>query len=127
MSQTIPAGADVAADIPVLNGTDHVELYVGNARQAAYHYQRAFGFDVIAYAGPETGVRDRASYVLQQGKVRLVLTAGLDPESEITQHVALHGDGVKSIAFGVQDAVAAFNAATTRGAKSVLEPTRIDD
>jgi len=116
-----------SVDIPVLNGTDHVELYVGNARQAAYHYERAFGFDVIAYAGPETGVRDRASYVLQQGKVRLVLTAGLDPDSEITRHVALHGDGVKAIAFGVQDAVAAFNTATGHGAKPVLEPTRVED
>src|SRR5579864_3476728 len=113
--------------VPVLEGTDHVELWVGNARQAAYHYERAFGFDVIAYAGPETGVRDRASYVLQQGKVRLVLTAGLEPENEITKHVALHGDGVKAIAFGVEDAVAAFNNATGRGAKPVLEPTRVDD
>ncbi len=66
--------------MPVLEGTDHVELWVGNARQAAYHYRQAFGFDVIAYAGPETGVRDRASYVLQQGKVRLVLTAPLQPD-----------------------------------------------
>jgi len=72
--------------VPVLEGTDHVELWVGNARQAAYHYRKAFGFDVIAYAGPETGVRDRASYVLQQGKVRLVLTAPLQPEGDIADH-----------------------------------------
>ena len=113
--------------IPVLSGTDHVELYVGNARQAAYHYQHAFGFSVIAYAGPETGVRDRASYVLQQGKVRLVLTAGLAPESEITKHVHLHGDGVKAIAFAVEDANAAFRAATDRGAPGIQEPTRAED
>jgi 4-hydroxyphenylpyruvate dioxygenase len=118
---------ETGTSIPVLSGTDHVELYVGNARQAAYHYQRAFGFDVIAYAGPETGVRDRASYVLQQGKVRLVLTAALTPESPIGEHVRLHGDGVKAIAFGVEDAVAAFNAATGRGAKAILEPTRVED
>src|SRR5579864_1020114 len=99
--------ADVAA--PVLEGTDHVELWVGNARQAAYHYRQAFGFDVIAYAGPETGIRDRASYVLQQGKVRLVLTAPLQPEGEVADHVRLHGDGVKSIALGVEDCRAAFN------------------
>ena len=125
MAQALDVVQD--ANIPVLNGTDFVELYVGNARQAAYHYERAFGFDVIAYAGPETGVRDRASYVLQQGKVRLVLTAGLAPESDITKHVTLHGDGVKAIAFGVEDAVAAFNAATSQGAKAVLEPTRVED
>src|SRR5437016_1910052 len=85
-------------DLPVLGGTDHVELYVGNARQAAYHYRNAFGFDVIAYAGPETGVRDRASYVLQQGKVRLVLTAPPGPDGDVADHARRHGDGVKAIA-----------------------------
>ena len=113
--------------LPVLTGTDHVELYVGNARQAAYHYQRAFGFDVIAYSGPETGTRDRVSYVLQQGKVRLVLTAALRPEGDIAAHVQTHGDGVKAIALGVEDAVAAFAAATARGAPAILEPTRVED
>jgi 4-hydroxyphenylpyruvate dioxygenase len=116
-----------AVDTPVLSGTDHVELFVGNARQAAYHYRNAFGFDVIAYAGPETGVRDRATYVLQQGKVRLVLTAPLQPEGDIAQHVMLHGDGVKSIALRVSDARAAYTAATARGARSVQEPTRVED
>src|SRR5438309_255307 len=114
-------------DVPVLAGTDHVELYVGNARQAAYHYRNAFGFDVIAYAGPETGVRDRASYVLQQGKVRLVLTAPLGPEGTIAEHVRLHGDGVKTIALGVDDATAAFATATQRGARAVQEPSRVED
>ena len=96
--------AEVA--VPVLEGTDHVELWVGNARQAAYHYRKAFGFDVIAYAGPETGIRDRASYVLQQGKVRLVLTAPLQPEGDIADHLRLHGDGVRTIALRVADATA---------------------
>jgi 4-hydroxyphenylpyruvate dioxygenase len=124
---TTTLASDTALDVPVLNGTDHVELYVGNARQAAYHYQRAFGFDVIAYAGPETGVRDRASYVLQQGKVRLVLTAPLQPEGDIAAHVKLHGDGVKSIALRVADASAAYRAATARGARGVQEPQRAQD
>ena len=115
------------AGVPVLKGTDHVELYVGNARQAAYHYRKAFGFDVIAYAGPETGVRDRASYVLQQGKVRLVLTAPLAPEGPIAEHVRQHGDGVKTIALGVEDANAAFELATRRGARAVQEPARSED
>ena len=113
--------------MPTLAGTDHVELYVGNARQAAYHYQRGFGFDVIGYAGPETGVRDRASYVLQQGKVRLVLTAPLQPEGDIAEHVKLHGDGVKAIALRVDDAAAAHADAVSRGAKSLREPTHVED
>jgi 4-hydroxyphenylpyruvate dioxygenase len=116
-----------SVDLPVLSGTDHVELYVGNARQAAYHYQRAFGFDVIAYAGPETGVRDRASYVLQQGKVRLVLTAPMGPEGPVAEHVLRHGDGVKAIALRVDDATAAYQAATARGARGVQEPSRLED
>src|SRR5437016_14452630 len=111
-------------DLPVLGGTDHVELYVGNARQAAYHYRNAFGFDVIAYAGPETGVRDRASYVLQQGKVRLVLTAAMGPEGDIAEHVRRHGDGVKRIALRVEDATAAVEAATRRGARGRRWPSR---
>jgi 4-hydroxyphenylpyruvate dioxygenase len=111
----------------VLTGTDHVELWVGNARQAAFHYRQAFGFDVIAYAGPETGVRDRASYVLEQGKVRLVLTAPLGPDGAIAEHVRLHGDGVRTIALRVGSAAAAFDAATRRGARPVQEPTRAED
>src|SRR3989441_10324854 len=112
MTATVDLQADIGA--PGLLGTDHVELWVGNARQAAFHYRQAFGFDVIAYAGPETGVRDRASYVLQQGKVRLVLTAPLGPEGEIATHVRQHGDGVRAIALRVDDATAAFEAATRR-------------
>ncbi|MGH7687468.1 MAG: 4-hydroxyphenylpyruvate dioxygenase [Candidatus Dormibacteria bacterium] len=119
--------AATAVDVPVLGGTDHVELYVGNARQAAYHYRNAFGFDVIAYAGPETGLRDRASYVLQQGKVRLVLTAPMGPEGDIADHVRLHGDGVKRIALRVDDATAAYEAATRHGARGLGEPARSED
>ncbi|HEY2702854.1 MAG TPA: 4-hydroxyphenylpyruvate dioxygenase [Candidatus Dormibacteraeota bacterium] len=116
-----------ATDAPVLLGTDHVELWVGNARQAAHYYRTAFGFDVVAYAGPETGVRDRASYVLQQGHIRLVLTAALGPEGAVAEHVRLHGDGVRSIALRVEDATAAFEAAVARGARPVEEPHRVED
>jgi 4-hydroxyphenylpyruvate dioxygenase len=113
--------------LPVLKGTDHVELWVGNARQAAHYYRSAFGFNVVAYSGPETGVRDRSSYVLEQGKVRLVLTAPLGPEGEVAAHVNAHGDGVRAIALGVEDAAAAFNAAVSRGARPAAEPHRLDD
>ncbi|HYA01472.1 MAG TPA: 4-hydroxyphenylpyruvate dioxygenase [Candidatus Binatia bacterium] len=124
---TTATGTPTGLSAPVLAGTDHVELYVGNARQAAYHYQRAFGFDVVAYSGPETGVRDRASYVLAQGNVRLVLTAPLGPEGEIADHVRLHGDGVRAIALRVHDAGAAYRAALSRGARGLREPTRVED
>ncbi len=117
----------VNVGIPILEGTDHVELWVGNARQAAYHYRAAFGFDVVGYAGPETGVRDRASYVLEQGKVRLVLTAPLQPEGPVADHLRLHGDGVRAIALRVEDARAAYEAATARGARGVAEPTTVSD
>jgi 4-hydroxyphenylpyruvate dioxygenase len=112
--------------LPIL-GTDHVEFYVGNAKQAAYYYQSAFGFELIAYAGPETGVRDRTSYVLQQGKIRLVLTASLNPNSEIAKHVHLHGDGVKVLALWVDDAEKAYYETMSRGAKSAFEPKRLTD
>jgi 4-hydroxyphenylpyruvate dioxygenase len=117
----------VRSDAPVLSGTDHIELYVGNARQAAHYYRTAFGFDVVAYGGPETGVRDRASYVLQQGKVRLVLTAPMGPDGGIADHLRRHGDGVRALALRVDDAAAAFTAALARGATAVLEPTTIED
>src|SRR5580693_7141614 len=88
-------------DFLPLNGTDHIEFYCGNAKQSAYYYQSAWGYELVAYAGPETGVRDRASYVLQQDKIRLVLTTAILPDSEITKHVAFHGDGVKVLALWV--------------------------
>ena len=114
-------------DVPVLLGTDHIELYVGNARQAAHFYRSAFGFDVVAYSGPETGVRDRASYVLQQGRVRLVVTAPLAPSGEVAKHVQRHGDGVRVIALRVHDAGAAYEAALRRGARAVEEPHVVSD
>ena len=106
---------------------DYIEFYAGNAKQAAYYYCAAFGFDQVAYAGPETGVKDRASYVLQQNKLRFVITSSLKPDDEITRHVAAHGDGVKDIAIVVRDARAAYDAAIAGGAKSVLAPTEYSD
>jgi 4-hydroxyphenylpyruvate dioxygenase len=106
-----------------LLGIDHVELWVGNAKQAAHFYRTGFGFSPLAYAGPETGLRDRASWVLQQGTIRLVLTTALRPDSEIAAHVARHGDGVRDIALAVPDAPVAFWAAVERGARGVVEPT----
>ncbi len=106
---------------------DYVEFYVGNAKQAAHFYMTAFGFDQIAYAGPETGIKDRVSYVLEQNKLRFVITASLLPDDEIARHVALHGDGVKDIAILVEDANAAFDAAVRGGARVVLPPTVLDD
>jgi 4-hydroxyphenylpyruvate dioxygenase len=119
--------AQPAQDFLPLKGTDFVEFYVGNAKQAAYYYQAAFGYELVAYAGPETGLRDRASYVLQQGKIRLVLTTSLLPDSEITQHVAKHGDGVKVMALWVDDARKSWEETTKRGAKSAFEPYTIED
>lgn len=117
----------MSTDFLPLNGTDHIEFYVGNAKQSALYYQHCLGFELVAYAGPETGVRDRASYVLQQNKIRFVLTSALTPDSPIAQHVNLHGDGVKVLALWVDDATAAFNETTSRGAKPHTAPTRITD
>ena len=112
-----------AQDFLPLFGTDYVEFYVGNAKQAAHYYKTAFGFQSLAYAGLETGVRDRTSYVLVQDKVKLVLTTALVSDSEIGEHVKKHGDGVKIIALWVDDARQAFLETTKRGAKAYLEPT----
>ncbi|RYE13573.1 MAG: 4-hydroxyphenylpyruvate dioxygenase, partial [Sphingobacteriales bacterium] len=102
---------------------DYVEFYVGNAKQAAHYYKTAFGFQGIAYAGPETGLRDRASYVLQQGKIKLVLTTPLTSTHPITEHIKKHGDGVKVLALWVDDAEDAFRQTVKRGAESYQEPT----
>ncbi len=110
-----------------IQGIDHVEMWVGNGRQAAYFFCTAFGFTPLAYAGQETGQRDRMSYLLGQGSVRLVVTAPLDQQSAVAQHVNLHGDGVKDIAFRVQDARAAFEQAVRRGARPLVEPTVLED
>ncbi|GAB3838554.1 4-hydroxyphenylpyruvate dioxygenase [Hymenobacter jeollabukensis] len=119
--------APQTADFLPLNGTDYLEFYVGNAKQSAYYYQAAFGFELVAYSGPETGVRDRASYVLQQNKIRLVLTTSLLSDSDITRHVAKHGDGVKVMALWVDDARKSFEETTKRGAKPAFEPYTISD
>lgn len=111
-----------AQDFLPLLGTDHVELYVGNAKQAAHFYKSAFGFQSLAYAGLETGVKDRTSYVVEQGKLRLVLTSPLGKDSEINEHLRLHGDGVKVIALWVDDARKAFEETTKRGAPVYFEP-----
>ncbi|WP_083322535.1 4-hydroxyphenylpyruvate dioxygenase [Hymenobacter lapidarius] len=119
--------AQPAQDFLPLKGTDFVEFYVGNAKQSAYYYQAAFGYELVAYAGPETGLRDRASYVLQQGKIRIVLTTSLLPDSDITRHVSQHGDGVKVMALLVDDARQSYEETTKRGARSAFEPYTIED
>lgn len=111
-----------ADDFLPLLGTDYVELYVGNAKQAAHYYKTAFGFQSLAYCGLETGVRDRTSYVVKQDKIRLVLTTPLTSESPISDHIKKHGDGVKVIALWVEDARAAFEATVSRGAVPFMEP-----
>ncbi|MBV8563459.1 MAG: 4-hydroxyphenylpyruvate dioxygenase [Actinobacteria bacterium] len=117
----------MAEDFMPLLGWDHIELWVGNAKQAAYFYEHALGFTRTAYAGPETGVRDRASYVLEQGDVRFVVTSALREDHEITRHQARHGDGVKDIALTVPDATEAYRTAVQRGARGVVEPYRAED
>ncbi|HVS16677.1 MAG TPA: 4-hydroxyphenylpyruvate dioxygenase [Thermoanaerobaculia bacterium] len=108
-------------------GFDHMELYVGNAKQASLYYQHGFGFTPIAYRGLETGERDTASYVMQQGKIRLVLTAALHPDHPVAHHVLAHGDGVAVIGLTVPDARKAFEESTRRGARPALEPTETND
>jgi 4-hydroxyphenylpyruvate dioxygenase len=116
-----------AEDVFPLLGVDHVEIYVGNATQAAYYYEHAFGFRRVAFRGLETGTRDRSSHVMQQGDVRLVLTSGLRPDDEVGRFVARHGDGVKVIALGVPDAERAYRDAVARGARAVAEPWTASD
>jgi 4-hydroxyphenylpyruvate dioxygenase len=114
------------ADPFPIRGIDYIEFMVGNAKQAAHYYRTVMGFSVIAYAGPETQVRDRASYVLEQGKIRFVLTAPLQPEGDIAEHVRLHGDGVKDIALRVPDVDWAYSTAVQRGAKGIIEPRWVE-
>jgi 4-hydroxyphenylpyruvate dioxygenase len=117
----------MSQDFLPLLGTDHVEFYVGNAKQASYYYQHAWGFELVAYSGPETGARDRASYVVRQGKINFVFTTALRPDSDINRHVALHGDGVKVLALLVDDAEKSYYETMSRGAKSHAEPQTLSD
>src|SRR5205809_6320361 len=109
-------------DFLPLQGTDYVEFYVGNAKQAAHFYKTAFGFQSLAYSGPETGTKDRVSYAIRQNKLTFVLTTPLRPDNPIADHIAKHGDGVKVIALKVQDASSGRKETTKRGGKSYLEP-----
>ncbi len=118
---------DKAQDFLPINGTDYVELYVGNAKQAAHFYKTAFGFQSLAYCGLETGNREFCSYVVVQDKIRLVLTTPFNPDSEISDHIRRHGDGVKVIALWVDDAQSAYDETTKRGAEGVMEPTVFED
>ena len=114
-------------DFLPINGTDYVEFYVGNAKQVAHYYQTAFGFQPIAYAGLETGQKDRTSYVLRQDKITFVFTTALTAESTIAEHCKQHGDGVKTVALWVDDATKSFEETTKRGAKAYLKPTTLKD
>ncbi|MEP6509719.1 MAG: 4-hydroxyphenylpyruvate dioxygenase [Gemmatimonadales bacterium] len=123
---TMPV-AEPATDTFPINGTDYIEFYVGNAKQASHFYRSAFGFEVVGYRGPETGTKDRASYLLQQDKVRLILTTPIRSDGAIADHVHKHGDGVRDIALWVDDARNAFKLAVERGAKPAMEPTVMRD
>src|SRR5713226_5717974 len=131
MQQLAEKSLPASVDFLPLNGTDYVEFYVGNARQAAYYYRAAFGMQLVAYSGPETGQRGRASYVVQQNKIRLVLTTPLPPDDPVNEpihrHIQRHGDGVHDIALWVDDAEAAYRETTKRGAKGVRAPEVLRD
>jgi 4-hydroxyphenylpyruvate dioxygenase len=114
-------------DFLPLQGTDYVEFYVGNAKQAAHYYMSAFGFQALAYAGPETGMKDKVSYVVRQHKLTFVLTTPLRSGNEIADHVYKHGDGVRFLALRVDDATSAWEETTKRGGKSFMEPKRLTD
>src|SRR5690348_1130360 len=121
------APAALPTDTFPINGTDFVEFYVGNAKQASHYYRTAFGFQLVGYRGPETGTRDRASYLLQQNKIRLIVTSALGPDGEIAAHVHKHGDGVRDLALWVDDARDAFAKAVERGAVPLHEPKVLRD
>ena len=126
-SLKLPKENPSAEDFLPLLGTDHVELYVGNAKQAAHYYMAAWGFQPEAYAGLETGLKDRVSYVLRQDKIRLVLTSPLKPGGDINRHIEQHGDGVKVIALWVDNATRSFEETVKRGAKPHTEPHTLED
>jgi len=126
LTATEPKAATQTDFLP-LQGTDYVEFYVGNAKQAAHYYKTAFGFQSLAYSGPETGVKDRASYVIRQNKLTFMLTTPLRPDNPIAEHIYQHGDGVKVIALKVEDATSAWHETAKRGGKSYMEPTTLND
>ena len=126
-TQVLSSSATPVADPFPINGTDYVEFYVGNAKQASHYYRTAFGFQLVGYRGPETGVRDRASYLMVQGKIRFVLTSALHPEHPIAEHHVKHGDGVKDLALWVDDCRQAYEYAMSHGATSVQAPTVFTD
>src|SRR5438876_10947332 len=126
-AQKPKAAPSAEIDFLPLQGTDYVEFCVGNARQAAHFYKTAFGFQSLAYAGPETGTKDRASYVIRQNKLTFVLTTPLRSGNPIADHIYKHGDGVKVIALKVDNATSAWNETTKRGGKSYLEPVTLSD
>src|SRR5215213_5338167 len=130
-TEALAAPAQVGDTFPI-NGTDFIEFWVGNAKQASLYYRAAFGFQLVGYRGPETGVRDRASYLLQQDKIRFVFTTPIRAEASddarrIAEHVATHGDGVRDLALWVDDARDAYAKAIERGAESVHEPRVMKD
>src|SRR5438132_6709696 len=127
MAQEVDQATQQHEDVMPLLGIDHVEYYVGNARQAAFFYTKAFGFRVTAYAGPETKVRDRASWVCESGDARYVFTGAMGPEGFIAEHVHRHGDGVRDVALRVPDATDAYEQAIDRGAEGVSEPSVLED
>jgi len=129
MSTTLQADKKTieTADFLPLEGTDYVELYVGNAKQAAHYYMSAFGFQALAYAGPETGIKEKASYAVRQNKLTFVLTTPLRTDNPIADHIYKHGDGVKALSLRVQDATKAWEETTKRGAKSYMKPVKLTD
>jgi 4-hydroxyphenylpyruvate dioxygenase len=126
-TQVRSSASSAIADPFPINGTDYIEFYVGNAKQASHYYRAAFGFQLVGYRGPETGVRDRASYLLQQDKVRFVLTSALGPESPIAEHHRTHGDGVRDLALWVEDCRQSFAYAMEHGAVAVQPPAVLTD
>ncbi|HMS97350.1 MAG TPA: 4-hydroxyphenylpyruvate dioxygenase [Saprospiraceae bacterium] len=127
METQIKSSTTTNNDTFPINGTDHIEFYVGNAKQSALYYQHCFGYELVAYKGPETGSREVVSYVLQQGKIRLVLTSTVKEDHEIAKHVAKHGDGVKVLALWVDNAAEAYEKALAKGAESAFEPYTLTD
>ena len=124
---SVKSAPNTQEDFLPIEGWDHVEFYCGNAKQSAFYYQYAVGFKLIAYSGLETGNREKASYVLEQGKIRFVLSTPLKPDGFISEHIKKHGDGVRDIALTVNDAASAYNETVKRGATGVMEPTEFKD